>query len=384
MSYDFEVLAAVAPELPGHLPGSGWVRSGDTWAVGGNAWQIVVGAPQPLEPEDVPEEASRIVAGLAWRVEINVEPISAPATAIARAERAANAIAKAAQGVVMDPQTGSIKTPGGVKRFRPRARAERFSILDITWWFTDGPLGTHDGIRAFVEELERVLPEAMPKRYGLWEPPPHRLAEEGRDHFITFLAGNREIVWYPSARPVLGVTLYADDAWGMTKQLGWRCNYLRIRVEQSAIDQPGWNTQLDRAWRALTPLVRPFYGDARTIPGYVRRGATYGSDDETGIEPVRAWFWRGIPRHTGHAFVLGEPYASLWPLPVEQTGGYLFLSKPLWDGGEDVALSVGGVPEDLAQPWTPDQRGKTVNWCTSYAAVWPFGDRPDKRPIAPR
>ena len=77
MSYDLEVLAAMELNAAEGLPGSGWIQSGDAWVVRGKAWQIVVGAPQRLEPEDIPEEAGRIVAGLAWRVEINVEPVSA-------------------------------------------------------------------------------------------------------------------------------------------------------------------------------------------------------------------------------------------------------------------------------------------------------------------
>ena len=231
--------------------------------------------------------------------------------------------------------------------------------------------------------MERLLPEAMPRRYGRFEPPQHLYSETGRAHFLRFLQEQLDelfLVWYPH-RPVASVSLSRSSKWGATRQ-GFRANYVQVGVEGQALEQPGWTTALDRFWRAASQVIRPFYGDVRTLNGFARMGATYGSDAETEFHPVQGPWWFGIPCRVGHAAVLGEPYLALWPGFVEAAqvvDDLAFLSTNDWITPEEVSSLVGGVPEPLAQRWVPEwtaaaRGGMTINWNTEYPPVWPFGN----------
>jgi hypothetical protein len=274
----------------------------------------------------------------------------------------------------------TITAPSGVKRYRPKARDKRFAVLSLSWWFTDGPLLTREGLDAFLGLIEKTLPEALPKRYGLYEPPQHQYAEMGTDHLLGFLDDHREelIVWYPH-RPVVAVSLSCSPKWG-TRRQGFWANYVQIKIEANVLEQPGWDVALARFWQAASHTIQPFYGDVRTLQGFLRMGATYGSDMDTDFHPVKGPWWIGIPRSVGHALVLGEPYLSCWTAfrsstAIERDLG--FLSTGDWRTGEEVSDMVGGVPDALAQRWVPEwveseYGGMSINWNTEFPPEWPF------------
>lgn len=244
-----------------------------------------------------------MIPGISYRTELNLEPISAPRSAHKHLITVSKRLAKAAHGVVLDPQTDEVINPAGIKRYRPQRREDRFPIMTLSWWFTKGPLLTDAGLQDFVRLLERILPEAMPRRYDLYEPPQHLYSETGRAHFLGFLKEHLDDikVWYPH-RPVTGFYLYCSPEWGVARQ-GFRVNYVRVEVEAKILNQPGWQTALDRFWRAASQVIEPFYSDVRTLRGFVRMGATVGSDMETDFHPVKGPWWIGIPRELGHAAI---------------------------------------------------------------------------------
>jgi hypothetical protein len=381
VSYDIQIWSVDPIPLPDALPDvEKWQQEGGAWVRASKDWQIVIGSSVKVLFEDVPEDVARVVPGISYLAELNLEPIGAPKSAHKLLSTVSKRLGKAAHGVVLDPQADTVITPSGVKRYRPQRRAERFSILALSWWFTEGPLLTDAGLHEFVSLLERMLPEAMPKRYGLFEPPQHLYAETGREHFLGFLQEHLDdiIVWYPH-RPVVDVSVSCSPKWGAVRQ-GFRANYVTVDVEAKTLEQTGWNTALDRFWRVASQVIQPFYGDVRTLKGFTRMGATCGSDIETDFHPVKGPWWIGIPRIVGHAVVLGEPYLSLWSRFVEAAqvaDGLAFLSTNEWTTQEEVSNLTGGVPDTLAQRWIPkwvatSYGGKAVNWNTEYPPIWPF------------
>src|SRR5688500_4788471 len=105
----------------------------------------------------------------------------------------------------------------------------------------------------------------------------------------------------------MSVSVHTERDWGVGEQ-GFKCGYCSVAVEQSALSQPGWQTALCAFWTRASHLVRPFYGDVRTLHGFVRSGATYACTMQTESHPVRGPFWRGVPRDPGLACVLGPEY----------------------------------------------------------------------------
>lgn len=203
--------------------------------------------------------------------------------------------------------------------------------------------------------FERDLPECLPKRYGLFEPPQHVYEKTGKEHFLNFLDENlrqprhRAVVWYPH-RPVAGLHFSIPNPRGPHK-LGFRTGHLRIDVERQILAEPGWAVGLMRLWRNVSKLIRPIYGDVRMLDGYIWMGATVGTKAKgvTHTHPVGSWWWAGIPERLGLAVVLGEVYRELWPSFVGAArveDGLAFLSLDDWSLNGDLTEVVGKAPED--------------------------------------
>ena len=89
--------------------------------------------------EDVPDEIAYMLPGIQYLTEINLEPIHAPVVARTLLNRIARHIGRSISGIVEDSQTDVLSTPAGVKRYAAaRHEPERFSILEMSFWFLDG------------------------------------------------------------------------------------------------------------------------------------------------------------------------------------------------------------------------------------------------------
>jgi hypothetical protein len=376
MSYDLQIWSVHSLNSPCFAHPEQWQQEAAGWTYSKTNWQIVVGASNKVLPEDVPDEVAKLIPGIRHLIEINLEG-RRPHEALRLAQSTANSVARATHGVIVDPQEDTVRMASGVKRFVPPKREENFEVLALSWWFMDGPLLTPAGRKDFFGLLERMLPEALPKRYGLYEPPQHLYAETGKAHLLNFLEENlHELkVFYPR-RPVvrLGMSFPAPPG---PHKLGFRTNHISIEVEREALNQPGWQDGLQLFWQTASRLVRPFYGDVRALSGRARHGALLFITPRKGdvttnttptFHPVTSWWWRGIPGTLGLAAVLGSSYRNLWPA-FESTAVVVdelaFLSKPDWRSNTECSELLGGVPEPLAQPAIGDGREQ-------FAKKWPF------------
>jgi hypothetical protein len=377
MGYDLNIWS-VQPFDPAQLKRrEKWKQVSDNfWHCPGKGWQIALGASTRVEPEDVPEEVAGLLPGIGWLTELNLEG-DAPNAAMALARKSAKEIAKAAHGVVEDPQEDAITTPAGVKRYVPLKNEKKFSTLNFSWWFMTDVLTKREGREAFLNLLGKCLPEALPKRYGTYEPPEYKLEERGKEHLENFLGEQLyDIkVWYPQ-RPVTTVHVscprpLGGDYWG------FRSNLLEIEIESAVLGQPGWKETLDRLWHEMTWLLEPIYGEVRTVHNQVRMGATVGMTAADFLksmnfdEIVRGWFWRGIPPKLGNAVVLGREYQKLWPSFLQHAAmdrGFAFATTTSWERDEDLGDVVGAAPSEMVL-----LPGEGMGGEQEYPKVWPFG-----------
>jgi hypothetical protein len=313
-----------------------------------------------------------MLPGIVFRTELNLSPNGAGLPATTFVERAAMAIARTSHGVVFDPQTDSCTSPRGLRRFVGLGREENAALLTLTWWFVDGPLGDGRGFDGLLDVLASRLPEALPRRYGLYEPPQHIYAETGRAHFLSFLRDEVRnfVVWYPHP-PIAGVHVGIPNKVGGSR-LGFRSGHLQIKIDIETLTQPGWARAIRDAWRQISYIVRPFYGDVRTLHGFKRNRGRYSIGQGTEHNPVCSWWWAGIPRGPVHGAVVGEPYLALWPglrdtARIDQ--GLAFVSTDDWTLSEDAFQHTGEPPDNVAQHapefGSPDSQ-------RTYPSVWPF------------
>lgn len=381
MSHDLTIWT-VEPRLPlDTLPRTNeWRADANGWSLAAGSWQLVISGPHRVEPDDMPEGVPGLLPGIGHLFELTLEPIGAPAAAYKLQQQVAKAIAKACHGVVHDPRTDTFELPGGIKRFSPPTGGTTFSVLALSWWFERGVFTEEARIGEFLALLTRQLPEALPKRYGDFEPPQHRLEETGLDHLVGFLRETPSkpgglVVWYPS-RPVVDVTISHVPDPTAHGRMGLRMHRVSLEFEAQVLEQPGWEKALSDLWMAMSEFLQPFYGDVRTLSGFERRGGRVMCSRDTELHPVRSWFWRGLPATPGHAMVLGPTYASLWPEAVaiaRGAAGLQFIDAGSWRESARVPLEV---PAHLTQFIDP-ARGDTD--IARYAADFPF-ERP---PVAP-
>jgi hypothetical protein len=254
----------------------------------------------------------------------------------------------------------------------------------MSWWFSDTFFNTKEDVGRLINIFRTKLPEALPKRYGLYEPPQHKLAETSIEHFTDFVWDNLGdiIVWYPN-RPVINVHIgYSKDR--INKRLGFRSNYLEIEIEQSVLLQKGWAKSLKDLWQEISLLINPFYGDVRTIKGNLWTGARSASDIDTEFHPIRAGFWRGVPLTLGQSVVLGEPYNDKWPefiKKAKKSEGIYFLDTENWIDEKEIADDIIKIPREISHKhipkWTKGIHcGYSQNWNEEYPQIWPF-DKPE-------
>ena len=360
MSYDLEIWSAREPEFPAALPSpERWVRQNGTWAYPGKGWQIVLDDPVGVDAEDVPERIGGLLAGIAYLTRISAEPAHAPKAAHQLLMRTARSLAKAAHGVLHDPQEDSFQLGSGVKRFVPPGKEQQDRTLALSWWFGPDALATKAGFETLVGLLRKHMPEALPRRYGTYEPPEHRLSERGDAHLVEFLAteGRRFMpVLFPH-RPVTGFGMHLPEPFGQSQDRhGFRANTISIEILAATLQQPGWERQVRGLWRRMSEFLQPFYGDVRFV-----------SDSQP--HPVRAWYWRGMPRTPGVAAVIGRAYQELWPPFAEarQPGGSLaYFEAEAWGEPGDIFAGAGGLPADLVNP-------NANYWgIEKYPVLWPF------------
>lgn len=385
VSYDLQVWATSQVELPIALPEPElWREEGGVWVRGKHAWQVVVGPQHRVDLEDIPFDVHAALPGVGYMIEVSLEPTAATQSAYSLLRRTAKMLASAAHGAVLDQQTATVTTPSGVQRYVRPEPSETVDVLELSWFAMNDITGSRPWFDALVRLFERNLPEALPVRYGQYEPPAHRLRECGRDHLVDFLVEEHRnggmVVWHPK-RPILHLHLSLGS--GASWQ-GWRAQRITMDVEAAVLKQPGWATTLQHLWRRVAHLCQVYYADVRILRNQRVGGSTVDQLREADHHPVCSWWWAGIPRNGGVAVALGEPYRSLWPEFVsaaEPDRELSVLSGIDWREDENVFDRIGGVPEALVtQSPAYLTRGWGPNLDRVYPPVWPFGPTHSRRP----
>ncbi len=187
MSYDIQVWSVRAIDGSFRRLPEEWDEHNGSCPL--KSWQLIVTASDKVLPEDVPAEVTSLLAGVGYVTHLNLEGKTTEQS-FKILHSTAKEIARLTHGAILDPQEGSVRLPSSVKRYVRPARVETFELLVLSWWFLDGPLLTASGREAFIALLDRLLPEALPKRYGLYEPPQYLYSETGKSHLLRFLDEN--------------------------------------------------------------------------------------------------------------------------------------------------------------------------------------------------
>ena len=138
MSYDLQVWSVRPLQPHAFSQPQMWEKGPKAWTHARKNWQIVVSTSDRAEPEDVPDEISKLLPGIEWLTNLNLEG-KATAEAVRLAQSAATDVARSSHGAVFDQQDGSIRLPSGVKRLMSPRSKDVFDIVSMSWWFLESP-----------------------------------------------------------------------------------------------------------------------------------------------------------------------------------------------------------------------------------------------------
>ena len=119
--------------------------------------------------------------------------------------------------------------------------------------------------------LRRRCPEAMPTRYGCWEPPPHRYDPAVPEEFARFAAEHDDAFWY-ARRPSFGGSARAStlslefDGNVLESDVRWREAVVELfaavaaelgAVQAKAEVEPGWRVgRSNRPWCSADLVIK--------------------------------------------------------------------------------------------------------------------------------
>jgi hypothetical protein len=108
LSVDVELWTRETGELAPLLPrAQDWESFDGEFQFDGDGWLVSVFVPEPADAGEVPAELAALVEGLAYRVELAVEPSGAPAEAWAFLQQVMTSIGRGLRGAGLDPETGT-------------------------------------------------------------------------------------------------------------------------------------------------------------------------------------------------------------------------------------------------------------------------------------
>lgn len=323
----------------------------------GRGW-LVNAALNEAEPEDIPPEVAAQLRGATLLAQLHVQPSGRAGVAFAR--KLARRLAQDHGGAVEDPQTGVIWVPKAhrldtaLKAASSGRDPRRMALLSFGWRFSHDALSDAAGFAGFLDQLDAILPEAMPRRYGSYEPPQFRRDRDGLAPYIAGVLEPGAFFFSYTTPPAYGLGTQLAGAPGWERLLnGQECfksRQIGFEIDAASLSAPGQMAHLKSVFLSLSALIRPFYAEVRPLHGFIPMRGTYGCDGRTEDHPIRGNFWRGIPAAPALARLVAAPYDGAGTEGWDRRAGQRFRIQEDWqapprigwDGPQDQGRLMAG------------------------------------------
>lgn len=314
--------------------------------------QFAADPPARIEDEDLPESYLPLTGkGRRWLVRLSIEGAPSPQTLADFDAWLTGTIAET-KAVLIDEQSGTYLTATKTGPL-PDTAMEDETGGELTFYFQDANWFHQTGFAKMLDTIQRVLPAAMPQRYGAYEPMQGKV-ENGDTTAIVkdfkadpdiFMRAKTPFSWIFTSVPCDEVVAKWHPNHALKK------NFLATRIEFQLRPKAFETPALLELMKALSVDLGVFYSELRR--------------DEC---PIQTWFWRGIPKGVPSAICIGAPYLDHWPQArargVELTKDLVFLGPTRLDP------HIPQTPPELVDPEL--EIGPAVQDRKKYAPVFPF------------
>jgi hypothetical protein len=294
---------------------------------GGEERTIDIDGPNRVELDDLPDDLAGVVSRANWLVEIHVPAASHPDLLRAALDLAIH-LARSTDGAVFDPQADRIAWPSGVTPSVRGSNEVRIRVVELDWFVPASAVPPEAATR-WLALAERMVPAALPVRFGGYEPFQGRVDRDGTEAFVR--------AWQDEATVPFGSALYWTAAGGglsgsvtfpdtrhelRPARLG---RVLRLTADFDARPlhrDPARCEAIAEFFVAVAETFgAAFAAGSVTRDTIVRRGRTW-SDQRTEWPPIpRASWWVGLPALPSWLSWYGPAYRDLVAnaLPVDLT-----------------------------------------------------------------
>jgi len=277
---------------------------------------VVADGPFEVEDEDLPAVVAPVLLTCRWTVQISF-PAGLSSKDLKGVERFARGLAEASGGVLYNPQSDDIVWPRGTSRLRePGAtRDDDYSNeeteLRLEWLLGRG-LTSSDG-DALLDILERRMPEALPRRFGLFEPLQGRLERDGRGEFTALWNADETVAW-KGTRPFDWGFASPSRGWGSALTPEERIertpviaghkapaiDSVELSFQADVAEDPRWCDALAEVFGQVATVLSPFFAAA-----FMRLDENFQEVHLMGRH------WLGIPDAPFWLVWVGEEYCRL-------------------------------------------------------------------------
>ncbi len=268
--------------------------------------------PLVVEAEDVDPTLWQAVVAPVCLIEVNV-PYGAPNTVRQLALRVCRHLAKAKHGAVYDPQSGSVVHPRSGRRPAPSVIQQDPTTVRLSYVAAPQHLA-HAGAE-LLGAMRRWMPEALPDRFGPFEPYQHRRESDDGEFLAMWSAearGHGSLSWKAS-RPCVGggASWTPPSAYSQIGGVAAGSLYIEFLGSPFVTEDDQWREALVRFFQGVATAVDAPYGRAtwdEAPVGGLRAADLYKGDRPPGL----CWKgrWLGVPRHPAWLHWLGDFYGS--------------------------------------------------------------------------
>jgi len=314
-----------------------------------------VDGPLRVDQEDLPSAVVTAATGIRWTYQLTVEGSGGPAIELAR--RFARELAQRSDGVVYDPQEDAVVWPRGPKRkFKPEP-ARKTDLVQFEWFVRREDVAS-DLAALLFDLLRSYMPEALPRRFGGFEPLQGRLEEAGREGWIAAWHAEAMLLFWKAKPPCLGGSMagLGDDLIGAQHAGPHPVGSIRLSFDRRAFLDTGWREDAVELFAVLAERLPAFFAhaDVSRNVGYSRGNVSYEADTVTNPGLVVRNVWMGLPSFPVWLAWFGSLYRSLIEnavpshLAKAREAGLLVRSSEMPDGQ---------APTDTAGRLWPFSRG---------------------------
>ncbi|MDQ0279408.1 hypothetical protein QO003_003711 [Arthrobacter silviterrae] len=314
------------------------------------AYCFTIDGPFGVEAEDVPEDVTASVIGAKAVYQVLVE--GSEEASIPHAVKFARKLAKATGGALLDEQTDEVwPRAKGSRVARPREAARPTELVTVNFYTLMSEL-PEDLPGNYIALARKYLPEALPTRFGTYEPHQGKLDRDGDQAFTDMWSENpRSRLFfkcdYPIAWGAIPGPEYPSSVW-----------HASLYLDGAALADPGWLDGLRRFFVAFALESNSFFASVEVLRNYEWVSRSYerlpGAEEE--IWPIHVGEWKGfVPYPQSWTWFGPEQAGIVSPYLTgrrEQHGEYLFhvlAEKPV-DRDQLTAL----LP-DPTRPWIPKE-----------------------------